>query len=655
MKSSLKVFQKLWRLSPEKKPSESPNGYYQAIQLVPDLADTHHELATNLKQQGKLAEAIAHYRQAIELHAASSSKVLPGELVGQKGGDKEDKADNSDELTAVIASSTPSLPPAKTESNQAVQVYLQQAEGYYNQKQWDQVIEACQAALAVNPHLCAAYKLWGNVVQAQGQDLEAMGYYGKALEIEPDSAPVHVNLGNLYAKQQQWEQAIKYYRQALEFDHELAIAHRNLAKILTKVGETEEAAKSRYQALSLEPEKASAQDHFQLGQQLWQLGWLREATDCYRRAVRLQPDWVEAYEQLADSLIRQGEVKEGKTYAEKAKQLSSETTSQALTLSQKGSTGIANSSTVTVASSNQTPTIIPGQWANPTVEQVQGVLQQAQQALSQAQGAVQKAQQAISHLQKPNGTVKAKSNGQLPMAQNPPTPPANPQPTLLPSKANATIEAYLKQAMVKPESAEIQADLGSLYTQEGNWDQAIAYYRKALVLDPNLGRVYRNLAKVYTQVGKEVEATEAWYQALKLEPKAVDAKQHLRVGNSLFEQGKVEQALICWQQAIRLQPDLSSAYHRLGDVLVKQGQVDRGIAVYRQSIAKNPSDFESYYQLGEIYAAQENWQGAVDCYRQVIKLRPNFAQAYHRLGEILLQLNQLDDAEKFFRKAIELE
>lgn len=40
----------------------------------------------------------------------------------------------------------PSLPPAPSTDNQAVEVYLQQAQGFYTQKKWEQVIQACQSA-----------------------------------------------------------------------------------------------------------------------------------------------------------------------------------------------------------------------------------------------------------------------------------------------------------------------------------------------------------------------------------------------------------------------------------------------------------------------------------------------------------------------------
>ena len=687
MKSSLKALKKFWQLSPPPSSSSSPSvdNYQQALQLVPDLANTHYQLATHLKDQGKLTEAIVHYRQAIELHAASGSQVLPEALMethSEDNGDEEQQ--NSPIISAQITSTPslppssettvssdlttqsspnhqPSLPPAPSQSNQAVQVYLQQAQGYYGQKKWEQVIQACQSALAINPHICEAYKWWGNALQAQGQDFEAMGYYGKALEIEPNSAPVHVNLGNLYAKQQEWSKAIEYYRRAVELDSNLALAHRNLARILGKVGETEEATKSRYQALSIEPEKGTASEHIELGQQLWTLGWLEEATNCYRRGVRLQPDGVRGYELLGDALIRQGEVKEGKTYIQRAQELRHQggkiaDNGASLALRQPESSLVTTSVSMPISATNQAHQVL--QQAESVLKTAQQLLKPSQNALNQANQAIVQAYQVIEQVNKEIAPhLVATGNGKA--AQIPAITKqlngkeAKINQTFLPSQ-ESVIEHYVKKAMLEPDSAKIQADLGSLYAKRQDWSKAIACYQKALAVDPSLAPVYRNLAKALTQAGQSQKALVYWYQALRLEPKEVDAQQHLDVGNQLLAQGKLEQAVVCYQQAISLQPDFREAYHRLGEVLVKQEKLDKAISIYHHGLSQNDTDVVCWYQLGEIYKTQQEWDKVIECYQKLVKLQPNSPQVYNNFGKILLQLNQLEEAQQAFNQAIEL-
>ena len=297
----------------------------EVIQLIQELAQTHKQLATKLRQEGSLEEAIIHFRQAIQLHTASHSRVLAGELVeGETPAEEQEEilVKYTDTDTTYPSYPSPSaLLPSNNQNNKVVELYLQQAQGFYKQKKWRKAIEACKSALDIIPETAEAYKWWGNVLEAQGKDTDAIGYYAKALQFDPQLAPVYVNLGNLAARKQEWQEAIDYYRQAIDLDTDLAVAYRNLGKVLMKIGQQHEAFELRYQALNLEPDKATAEEHFEVGNYLWQKGWANEAITCYRRAVRFAPEWIEAYEKLGDSLIRQGQWQEGSTYMKKVQEL----------------------------------------------------------------------------------------------------------------------------------------------------------------------------------------------------------------------------------------------------------------------------------------------------------------------------------------------
>ena len=512
-------------------------------------AAQHHQIAEQKKQQGEFQEAIEHYRQAIELGKNNDVQSMI-------------EQENNIEKTTVSTASA-NVP-------KVAQIYLQQAEAFYDQGKCGQAIKACQDALDVVPELVDAYKLWGNALLKQGQPIEAMGYYAKMLELEPDSAIARVNLGTVYAKQQKWQEALEYYQEALEFDSQCASAYRNLARVWTKLGQSEEALKYRYQAVDLEPETVSAGEHLQLGEQLWQQGWTTEAIVCYRRAIRMAPELPEAYQKLGDALIRRGEWQEGVDYLQRGQKLHS-------TRSLSGKTS---------SSAALSPASVPG--------------------------------------------------------------------TTSPSPAQGMIAQYMQKAFENPDSAAIQADLGSLHAQQQEWNQAIACYKKALALDDTIVQVHRNLAKVFFKVGKEAEAADSWYRALQLEPEGLDGKQCLSLGNSLVKQGKTQEAIFCWQQAIKLQPSLKEAYHRLGEVLEKQENFAKAVSVYEQGLQSDSSDALCWYRLAEIYQMEKDWEKVIACYQQLIKLKPNSAQIHNNFGNILLQLNQLEDAEKFFRQSIEL-
>ena len=62
--------------------------------------------------------------------------------------------------------------------------------------------------------------------------------------------------------------------------------------------------------------------------------------------------------------------------------------------------------------------------------------------------------------------------------------------------------------------AEAFNNLGVIYKDRGNLDQAIHYYHEALQANPAFSQTLNNLSVIYTMLGKLDEAYEYWYAAL---------------------------------------------------------------------------------------------------------------------------------------------
>ncbi len=311
-------------------------------------AKAYQKLAEVLKQQENLEEAAFCYRQAIALNASAAGAkdnteepLKLSEPVEVSTADKQITMSNFSNLAFASQSvkgnandqrKTKMISIKNNWSNnnhqasvtefEAAKVYLQQAQLYCDQKNWDLAIAACEQTLKIAPKMAEAYKIWGNALQRMGQAAEAMGYYGKALEIQPDLAEVHANLGSLYAQQQQWQQAIDYYQKAVAINPKFAGAYRNLAKVWTQVGQPQKATECTYQALTLEPDQAAPEAHFDLGNELWHQGRFSEAIACYCRAIEFNPHLAEACQKLAAALAQQGKWKKSRTYYRKVSNLS---------------------------------------------------------------------------------------------------------------------------------------------------------------------------------------------------------------------------------------------------------------------------------------------------------------------------------------------
>lgn len=85
-------------------------------------------------------------------------------------------------------------------------------------------------------------------------------------------------------------------RRALEIDNELAVAHQALGTALQCQGRLHEAIASYRRATELQPDLAEA--HYLLANGLREVGALNEAVLCYRMAIQVQPNFVEALSNL---------------------------------------------------------------------------------------------------------------------------------------------------------------------------------------------------------------------------------------------------------------------------------------------------------------------------------------------------------------------
>jgi tetratricopeptide (TPR) repeat protein len=104
----------------------------------------------------------------------------------------------------------------------------------------------------------------------RGLDLEQTGApvdqvieaYQKSLKLDPLSAGALVNLGTIYFNARNWVEAERYYREALIADPQYALAHFDLANLYDERGERGKALDHYQNALRIAPHYADA--HYNL-------------------------------------------------------------------------------------------------------------------------------------------------------------------------------------------------------------------------------------------------------------------------------------------------------------------------------------------------------------------------------------------------------
>ena len=232
----------------------------------------HNNLGYVLVAQGRPAEAIKHYQEALAINPNYS------EVINNLG-------------TALL-----------------------------NQGRLDEAAKYYHRALEIYPDFAEAYNNLGILLTKQGQTVEAIEQYRKAIELNPNRAEFYNNLGNLLSKQGRTDEAIEQFQKALEVAPDNAKVRFNLANILTAKGRWDEAIEQYQQALKQMPDSIHA--HYQLGLALQSRGRFAAAIAQFQKVLELDPKHVTAQNNLAWMLATcpENSLRDGKKAVELAQQ-----------------------------------------------------------------------------------------------------------------------------------------------------------------------------------------------------------------------------------------------------------------------------------------------------------------------------------------------
>jgi tetratricopeptide (TPR) repeat protein len=235
---------------------EAIANFRQALELMPTLAEAHNNLGNSLQQQGRSDLAVKHLRQALRL--------------------KEDYPEAWNNLGLILS----------------------------RQRKLEEAAEAFQRALQLRPGYFRALSGIGQTLLDRGKNQEAEATFRQILQLEPKYYAAQLYLAQALANQQKWEDAAACFRQLIAWDSNNVAAYIGLAKVQRDQQKLDEAAECLERALALRPQDFEA--HNDLGIVRGRQGKHEEALRCYEAAIRLRPNHPAAYNNLGIAYANQG-------------------------------------------------------------------------------------------------------------------------------------------------------------------------------------------------------------------------------------------------------------------------------------------------------------------------------------------------------------
>lgn len=182
---------------------------------------------------------------------------------------------------------------------------------------------------------------------------------------------------------------------------------------------------------------------------------------------------------------------------------------------------------------------------------------------------------------------------------------------------------------------------GRYYWNKRNFgEEAETYFRRAIEKDPKFALAYVGLADELLITG-EKDADFYLTKALEIEPNLAEAYASRGFLNT-FNRWNWEQAESDFKRSIELNPVYGRAYQWYATLLMIRGRHPEAIAKLQRAIEIEPQSFNFYSDLGEAYYFARDYETAEKFCRKALEINPEFVFAHQNLTKIYLEKGEYE-------------
>ncbi len=383
------------------------------------------------------------------------------------------------------------------------------------QGRWEEAIAQYQKALELDPSLDVAHQelqvalAKTKITPADPQKM--LPSKGLSSDSHSDEVADYWAKAQAFAKKGQLEAVINQLQEVIKRQPSYE-AYRELSRTQSRLKQPAESAESLYQALSLNPEKATAQQHFQLGNTFAKQDDWEKAVTCYRRAVNQDFNFFPAYRNLASILARQRD------------------------------------------------------WPSAIAAYREAIAINPDSAVIHKELAV-----ALTQEQQWTEAIKAYRQAML---QQPKDSWVNEQLFRLLEKQEdwLQLETVCREGIQRePKESKFYHFLGKALSQLERWEDAIAAYRNAIALESGFFWSHQNLGEAFSQLERWEDAIAAYRNAIAIND--TWAWSHYHLGEALLQLCRWQEAARTYRKAKSLDPNLPKINQKIGEALRQKQQI----------------------------------------------------------------------------------
>jgi len=190
------------------------------------------------------------------------------------------------------------------------------------------------------------------------------------------------------------------------------------------------------------------------------------------------------------------------------------------------------------------------------------------------------------------------------------------------------------------------------WAQARHWRTSVTLFEHTVQVTSNNYLAHNNLGAAMFEQGKLDEAILHYARALEIKPNYWSAHNNLAL--VLAEQGKLKEAFDHYQEALKIKPHDAGIHNNFGTFLAQQGKLDQAIAHFSRALELKPDFAEVYSNLGNVFKQQGKMDKAIAHYYKALEIKPNHAEAHNNLGVLLAKQGKLKEARRHYSEALRL-
>jgi Tfp pilus assembly protein PilF len=166
---------------------------------------------------------------------------------------------------------------------------------------------------------------------------------------------------------------------------------------------------------------------------------------------------------------------------------------------------------------------------------------------------------------------------------------------------------------------------GAALDGEGLTDKAKEYFDIGLKLKPNSADLHADLGHIFFKKGLLDKALEQYLFAIEHYP--LNSKFQHDIALVYRAKGLYQESMAHLQESIRLNPFYANSYDQLGTLYGIKGQKGLAIEYLEKAVSLKPGYVQAHYNLGVAYLSYGMTDNAEEEFRTVLKLDPSFQKA----------------------------